>query len=73
MNEIRDQLRDQASTFVTKAEYRTAHDRIEEDIRSLRESRSLLEGKANQSAVIFVAAISLLGLILTIYDLVGGI
>ena len=51
MNEFREQLRAQASTFVTKGEYDLSCDRTEDDIRSLREFRATIDAKASQSAV----------------------
>jgi hypothetical protein len=51
MNEFRSQLKDQASGFFTRNEHDQFSKRIEEDIRSLRESRAQLEGKASQNSV----------------------
>ena len=62
MNEFRDALRDQNATFVSKTEFNAVSERLNEDIRSLRESRSELKGKAEQSSVnvaTFIALISL--------------
>jgi hypothetical protein len=69
MNEIRGQLNDQASTFLTREASDLQHTRIEEDIRSLRESRSLLEGKASQTSVMITIVIAVLGLLVGIVGL----
>jgi hypothetical protein len=66
MNEFRDTLRDQGVTYLTKSEYHMAHGAIEKDVRELRESRALLEGKASQSSVNFVTVMSVVGLIMGI-------
>jgi hypothetical protein len=52
MNEFRNQLKDQSSMFYTKSEHEQFGKRIEDDIRSLRESRASLEGKASQNSVL---------------------
>jgi len=86
MNEFRGELKDQATTFatktevqllrdaafthVTKAEFIIWKDRIDEDIRSLRESRSLLEGKASQSSVNISLLIGIIGLILAFVSII---
>lgn len=48
MNEFRDTIKDQNAEFIRKSEHDTAHSRIEEDIRSLRESRAEISGKASK-------------------------
>jgi len=70
MNEIRNALKDQNQTFMTRAEYKPAHDRIVADIQSLRESRALLEGKASQGALNTTLAISIISLIIGLVSLV---
>jgi hypothetical protein len=69
MNEFRETLRDQAAKFLTREEYNTAHDRIEEDIRMLRESKAMLEGKANQSSLNVTIGIAITGLLLSVVTL----
>ena len=51
MNEFRDTLKDQAGTFVTRAELVSTMGSLQESINSLKESRATLEGKASQSSV----------------------
>jgi len=48
-------------------------EKIEEDIRSLRESRSLLEGKASQSSVNIAYLIAAISIVLSIVGLVMSI
>ena len=69
MNAIRDQLRDQADSFVTNVEHDAVCDRLERidrDIRELRESRAELAGKANQSSVLIGYLLSAIALIMSI-------
>ena len=51
MNEFRGALKDQTDRSLSRAEYDIHHQRIVEDIRSLRESRSEIQGKASQEDV----------------------
>lgn len=69
MNEFRDTLRDQGLSFLTKAEYYTFKTRLEEDIRTLRESKAMLEGKASQSSVNFVTAMAVIGIVLSVVSI----
>jgi hypothetical protein len=62
MNEFRDQLKDQAARFVTRDELMLLIKPICEDIQDLRESRAMLEGKANQSSVNKVMLVAIIGL-----------
>jgi hypothetical protein len=70
MNEIRNSLRDQGRTFVSKAEYTVAHDRLMDDVRSLRESRALLEGKASTESVNKVGTTALTGIAIGVFGLI---
>ena len=69
MNEFRQQLKDQADRQMPRAEYIIQHDRIVEDVRSLRESRSEIAGKASVSAVVWAAGLAALSLLLTLLGL----
>jgi hypothetical protein len=66
MNEFRDALKDQSNTFLTRQEAAIRMDRIDEDIRSLRESRSELFGKASQNQLNVALLIGVAGLVLSI-------
>ena len=69
MNEIRNALRDQSMLFLTKAEYIVFKETLEADIRSLRESRAMLEGKADQKQVNTAIIISVIGMAVAIISL----
>lgn len=69
MNEFRDTLRDQAGKFVTREELETELRVIEADIRILRDSKNLLEGKASQSALNLTLGLAFLGILLSIVAL----
>lgn len=63
MNEFRNQLSAQATTFVTKKEVELIVDRIDGEIKKLEINKALLEGKASQQSLTITAIISLLGLL----------
>jgi len=69
MNQIREQLRDQAQTFIPRSEFTIMCKKTDDDIRSLRESRAELAGKASQKDVDRSTAIAIFGLILGIVGL----
>jgi hypothetical protein len=58
MNEFRSQLKDQSLTFFTRQEHILYKEAIDNDIRSLRESRANQEGKASQQSVIIAFALT---------------
>ena len=60
MNEMRDALRDLSATMFTRNEHEAYQKLVEMDLRSLRESRSELSGKASQTnmTVTFIVAFS---------------
>jgi hypothetical protein len=79
LNEIRDALRDRDTTFISKVEFNAIIARIEvgvsnlqEDARSLRESRANLEGKADQSDVMKVLVLAIIGILLSVIGLILG-
>jgi hypothetical protein len=65
MNEFRDALKDQNQTFLTRAEYENSYKQVIEDIKSLRESRAALEGKASQNAVNISIALGTIGIVMS--------
>jgi hypothetical protein len=69
MNELRGALNDQSSRMLTRAEYQLQHDRLIEDIRILRESKALLEGKATQASVNLAYLIGFTGLLISVINL----
>jgi len=66
MNEFRDALKDQTAKFLTKDEFNTLHNRVEEDIKVLRENKAMLEGKASMTSVYIAYGIGLIGLIIAL-------
>lgn len=73
MNEIRDQLREQATTFVQKVECNPTKDRFAEDIRILTASKNILEGKASQKSVNMAIFIAFTGLVMSIVGIIIAI
>ena len=63
MNLFRDQLREQATTFATRAETDLRHDAIEKDLRELRLYKAKIEGMASQRSVNFTMIIAVVGAI----------
>ena len=70
MNEIRNALRDQSMLFLTKAEYNVFKETLEADIRSLRESRAELAGKADQKQVNTAMILSVIGVMMAFISIV---
>jgi len=70
MNEFRAQLKDQVATFVTKEQFDALLRRIEQDVKELQLSKANLEGKASQSSVMIVTAISFIGIAIGIINLI---
>ena len=69
MIEFRDQLKDQASRFITRSEY----DLLVDDIQGLRETRAMLAGKASQSSMTLTLFIAFAGLIVAIAGLLFSV
>ena len=70
MNEFRQALKSQSSTFVTRTEVDVQIAKIHDDIRTLRESKARLEGKASQLYVTVTLVIAILGLMASIISIV---
>ena len=51
MNEIRDSLRDQRVTFMTRDEYNAKHEQIVQQIRTLELSKAQVDAKASMTSV----------------------
>ncbi len=73
LNALHKVMRERESTFVLNAEYISNKDRVLEDIRSLRESSALLEGKASQSSVTNVTILTIISLLLGLGGLIWNI
>jgi hypothetical protein len=65
MNEIREQLKAQNQTFVTRNE----HEFLAREIQDLKESRAELRGKANQSSVYIAYVFSVIAIIISLLHL----
>jgi vacuolar-type H+-ATPase subunit I/STV1 len=70
MNEFREALKDQATHFMNKEDSNQRWARNDEDIRMLRESKALLEGKASQNAVNIA---TIIGIVAIIASFINGI
>ena len=70
MNEFRSALKDQNVTFLSRNEYFAQHEKLEADIRVLRESKAMLEGKASQQAVNVSTIIGIAGLLVGVVALI---
>jgi len=70
MNEFREQLKDQATHFLSRDEFQIQHDRVIEDIKMLRESRAELQGKASMNAVYMSYVIAVIGFLTGIIGIV---
>lgn len=69
MNEFREQLRDQASRLITRAEMTAMVDPVRELLSSLDRSRSESTGKASVSSVVVTGLMGMAGLILGVVQL----
>jgi Fe2+ transport system protein B len=70
MNEFREQLNQQADTFMPRSEYSFGHTRLEQDVRELRESKAKLEGKADQSSVNLALLLGIFGMLISILSVI---
>ena len=71
MNEFREALKDQNSTFITKAEFRSFCDRVTIELDDLKLSKAKLEGKAEQSSVNISLILAVIGIALAISSFIG--
>jgi hypothetical protein len=69
MNEFRQSLKDAQATFITRGEHNILHQRIDEDIRVLRESKANIEGKASVTSVYIGYALAVIALMLAIIEI----
>lgn len=72
MNELREDLRRLENTFTTRAEWQIGHERVMEDVRSLRESRAELAGKASQLSVTVATLLAAIGLAISAFAIILG-
>lgn len=64
MNGFREQMQMQATTFIARAEHTEVVEKIETDIRFLRESKATMEGKASTTQVHIAWGFAGLGILL---------
>ena len=70
MNEFRQQLREQAATFVSKTEYDSKHQLLIDKISDLRESRAELAGKASQKSVVITLIVAILSILISLISII---
>jgi len=73
MNEFRDTLRDQAARFITRDEVKKENERIETDLRFLRESRAILEGKASQKLAYITLVATIVSFMLALTGIIANV
>jgi hypothetical protein len=61
-----DGVKQKTDEMLRRSEYEIQHQRVVEDIKMLRESKALLEGKASQMSVNITIAIAVMGLLVSI-------
>lgn len=71
MNGFREQMQTQATTFIGRSEHTEVIEKIEADIRFLRESKATLDGKADLKQVYVVWVFSGVGILLGLAGLLG--
>lgn len=69
MNEFRSSLKDASALYFTRAEHQAYLEKVDADIRVLRESKAALEGKASAKSVIFATIIAVIGITLSVASL----
>jgi hypothetical protein len=69
MNEFRNSMKDQASSFITRQEFSICIERLGEDVKLLREINAKSEGKASQNSVNIAYVIAFVGIIIGICGL----
>jgi hypothetical protein len=70
MNEFREQLRAQASSFITREYYDAKHETLQKQVDELKQNRDILVGKASQNSVNVAYIISGISLAITIINFV---
>ena len=70
MNEFREQMKDQASTFITRAEHNVLMQKLDTAVEDLKKSRDEQTGKASVSSVYIAYIISFVGILIAIIGLI---
>jgi len=66
MNEFREALNKQTSTFLTKAEFDTSKENFQKDIKLLTQAKDQMDGKATQNQMIAALIISIISLLIAL-------
>jgi hypothetical protein len=69
MNLFRDTLKDQAATFITRAEHDTLNSRLDAEIKVLNTAKDMASGKASATSMWVATVMAAAGLILGILGL----
>ena len=69
MNEFREQLKTQASTFMSRDFYDARHSELQKQVDDLRLNRANLEGKASQQSVMIAFLIAIAGIAISVISL----
>jgi len=69
LNELREIVTQRETHYTTKGEMAIRLERIDEDIRGLRESRAELEGKASMMSVLFAYLLGLVALVMSLIEM----
>lgn len=73
LNEFRESMRDQTSSFMTLKEYDSWKDRIEKDILDLRDFKTAMNAKADQKTVVIAFIFSIISAVLGLIGLIEAI
>jgi hypothetical protein len=84
LNEFKEALQDQTTTYATRnemdlkfdrwiSEYRTAHEAVCRDIDELKEFRTIIETKASVSSVTWAYIISGISILFTLWELIRSL
>lgn len=66
MNEIREQLNQQANTFLPRETYDSRHDLLTSQVRELQEFRAVVNAKASQGQVMLSTILGAIGLVVAV-------
>lgn len=69
MNQFREQIKEERSLLLPRSEFTLQHDRLLDDVRGLRESRAMLEGKASQGAFVITLILAVIGIGLSVVSI----
>jgi hypothetical protein len=73
MNELREQINAERGHYLPRSEHEAIHKSLDEDIRSLRESRSELAGKASMAQLYATWIFASVGLVISLLSLLKNL